>query len=375
MTEVQIWGNKPRAVNDGTLIDEAIGLAVSSHNDDPDAHLNEGQSITTHRAAEIIDHLAESIVNDKLANKARTYVAIVGSGLEGDYDSLESAITYAKSVGGGTIFLCAGDYYLSTKVILDETINLQGVDSDTTVIYTDATNGNYFEPHYGGLTDASTVYYKSLKFIAISPLIFDGYTNDNSGSVDVHFEDCIFKGAGGYIKNISNFSTYTNCIFYLTTLYSICGFGQMTLRDIYLGTKATSGTLKFLDSGPDNECEFVVLDNVHTFSLYTRPVRYFTGTGFALVKIINSTLRNISGDVLSGSRFYITNNYIIINSTNDFNVSLRDSFISNNTFNSYTTYKLKLTSDSEYNIMTNNRFEVAPTNAGIGNILDNNITH
>lgn len=62
------WGPLPKASDDPTTIDEAIAIALQAHNDDPDAHLGTGQSLQSHRVNEIIDHLALSIVNDKIAN-------------------------------------------------------------------------------------------------------------------------------------------------------------------------------------------------------------------------------------------------------------------------------------------------------------------
>jgi len=63
---VETWGEMPKAQDNSQKIDEAISVAISAHNDDPDAHLGAGQALDSHRAAEVIDHLAYSIVSDKL---------------------------------------------------------------------------------------------------------------------------------------------------------------------------------------------------------------------------------------------------------------------------------------------------------------------
>jgi hypothetical protein len=39
---------------------------IRDHNNDPNAHLEEGQSLQSHKASEIIDHVARSVVRDKL---------------------------------------------------------------------------------------------------------------------------------------------------------------------------------------------------------------------------------------------------------------------------------------------------------------------
>lgn len=59
------WGSLEKSQTDSTTIDEAIDAKITAHNNDPDAHLGDGQSLQSHRASEIIDHLAESIVPDK----------------------------------------------------------------------------------------------------------------------------------------------------------------------------------------------------------------------------------------------------------------------------------------------------------------------
>lgn len=134
MSEPYIWNGLAKANNDPTTIDQAIAAAVTVHNDDPDAHLGDDQALQSHRAAEIIDHLAESVVNDKIEPRARAYVAIVGSGLPGDYTSLEAAIAYALGTKGGTILLMPGTYYVSAGILIEPKINILGVDVESCII-------------------------------------------------------------------------------------------------------------------------------------------------------------------------------------------------------------------------------------------------
>lgn len=65
---METWGLVPKAQDDPQTIDEAIADAIANHEADPDAHLGDGEALDSHRASEIIDHLAESIVPDKLEN-------------------------------------------------------------------------------------------------------------------------------------------------------------------------------------------------------------------------------------------------------------------------------------------------------------------
>lgn len=63
-----IWGLMPKAQDDAETIEEAITRIVTAHNDDNTAHASTGQSLDVHRQSEVVDHLALSIVADKINN-------------------------------------------------------------------------------------------------------------------------------------------------------------------------------------------------------------------------------------------------------------------------------------------------------------------
>jgi len=60
------WGQLVKSQTDNETIEEAIERIVADHNNDPEAHLEEGQSIQSHKSSAVIDHLARSIVSDKI---------------------------------------------------------------------------------------------------------------------------------------------------------------------------------------------------------------------------------------------------------------------------------------------------------------------
>lgn len=66
------WGELPKSQTDNSTVDQEIDSKIQDHLDDPDAHIETGQSLQSHKASEIIDHLAGSIVNDKLAANSVT---------------------------------------------------------------------------------------------------------------------------------------------------------------------------------------------------------------------------------------------------------------------------------------------------------------
>jgi hypothetical protein len=72
MTET--WGLLAKSQSEATTIDEAIATAIASHEADPDSHLGTGESLQSHKASEIIDHLAGSIVADKYTMLQKDWV-------------------------------------------------------------------------------------------------------------------------------------------------------------------------------------------------------------------------------------------------------------------------------------------------------------
>lgn len=60
------WGMMPKSQEDSETIEQAIARMIDDHNDDDTAHSATGQAIDVHRNSEIIDHLALSVVKDKL---------------------------------------------------------------------------------------------------------------------------------------------------------------------------------------------------------------------------------------------------------------------------------------------------------------------
>ncbi len=60
------WGALAKALNDNETIEEAVTRFIQAHEDDADAHIESGESLYAHKHSGIIDHLAGSIVTDKL---------------------------------------------------------------------------------------------------------------------------------------------------------------------------------------------------------------------------------------------------------------------------------------------------------------------
>ena len=86
-----VWGQLDKSQTDSEKIEEAILRLISEHNEDETAHLGAGQSLQSHKAAEIIDHLAESIVEDKFAEGCVSSRAITSDQIIGkDFRTAEN---------------------------------------------------------------------------------------------------------------------------------------------------------------------------------------------------------------------------------------------------------------------------------------------
>lgn len=61
-----VWGNLEKSQIDSETIEEAIARLIQAHEDDPNAHVEAGESLHSHKAQAIIDHVVASIIADKI---------------------------------------------------------------------------------------------------------------------------------------------------------------------------------------------------------------------------------------------------------------------------------------------------------------------
>ncbi len=224
MAEPYIWGAMNRALNDPTTIDEAIADAIATHNDEPEAHLAADQSLETHRANDVIDHPAESVVNDKIAVPARTYVAIVDPNDDYSYDTIQGAVDYAMSVGGGTIFLAPGTHYLSGETEMSNAINIVGQDADTTFISGGYTAGNYLRIVDDLVTQQENLLFENITLETTGGAVIRIDNGDLSQESRLVFRFCSLLGGGEYL--------------YLRN-------GQLLLEDCFIEANGTTAIIYF----------------------------------------------------------------------------------------------------------------------------------
>lgn len=207
-----IWGDLDRATNDNTKIDQAIDEAIVAHNDDPDAHLGPSQALESHRASEIIDHLAESVVNDKIATIARAYVAIVDPASDVDFDTIGAAVAYAAGKGGGTIYLAAGDHYLSGAVSLPMNINFYAADYESCTIHGNYTAGDYFEVVASSPNEQKLMTFENISFHDDGGGVFHYNASTFLDLYTLEFNRCKFMGGGKYLYTRETILRFNRCV-------------------------------------------------------------------------------------------------------------------------------------------------------------------
>ena len=265
------WENLAKNALDSQNIQQAIAENIDIHNDDPNAHLGADQALQSHRAAEIIDHLAESVVNDKLSRTARRFMAIVDPSSESDFATLEGAITFCAQNGYGDIFVTAGTHYISSSVSLDARISIYGAGIRETIICSDTEDGStitltdqyqagaeYFSGQIiSGVTFgaqyAPIAIYNSDRGATIEFINADfRYTTDildfswNSPKLRKSFERCIFNATTSTASLSARYCDFYQCTFDVTGLPNpmISGY-HCSFYNCTLNQSSLAGTYSF----------------------------------------------------------------------------------------------------------------------------------
>jgi len=118
---IDVWGLLAKSLVDGETIEEAIARLIAAHEADESAHLGTGESLQSHKASEIIDHLAASIISDKLADDSVVPMAIV-PGIKKDYfqydtqfETIDSWSIDKDALGSSVSLASIGDVYFFIK--------------------------------------------------------------------------------------------------------------------------------------------------------------------------------------------------------------------------------------------------------------------
>lgn len=309
----QTWEMIPKSQDDNSLITDAIADAIDDHNNDVDAHLGPNQAMQSHRAAEIIDHLAESVVNDKLKPISRAYTAIVDPTTEYDYDTINSAHDYVKSIGGGNVLVRAGTHYLSETIELDGTVNFIGEDLDTTIIITDYTDDKYFEGNHWTPGWNGRFTFTNLSFVSIDGCTFAGSLAVDDYYSTIYFDNCNFTGDVTHLFQPAGRLILNDCSMQLNEVAAIVFPYKTFIRDIQLYSTVEDTILRFMTDDTHEYASDVFIDGLQADIAAGTGVWYYANDGLGSCKFTRCFFaRYLSSDatlntcLFIGCEFYLT---------------------------------------------------------------------
>ena len=287
----QVWGDLAKSQVDDETIEEAIARVVQEHDDDETSHLETGESLQSHKASEIIDHIAESVVNDKIQPMARSSVAIVDSAGFGDFTDIQEAIDFADSRGGGSIYIRAGIYYPPASLYLTKGIDLVGDGMSESIIdfsSADRCIFSYEKFQY------SSYFADSAHFVNGSKIVtaIDGFDLETAG---------IFSGM--YICDFGN----AGVMYEIDTVDSP---SQLTMKDNYTGaTGDYEAEVGLAGSYTHNLSVVTFPSNVDLYSVGIEPLMNITcadgdDTDFIIVSVDSAYQLTLSGNYTGTTGVY-----------------------------------------------------------------------
>jgi hypothetical protein len=114
---ILVWGLLQKSQIDDETIEEAIARLITEHNADETAHLEVGQSLQSHKASVIIDHIVDSVVTDKIGDFQITPPKISTDKMH-IWPSFESFDLWT-SAGSGSKQTYLGALFIQTGAVLN----------------------------------------------------------------------------------------------------------------------------------------------------------------------------------------------------------------------------------------------------------------
>ena len=403
MPEPYTWGTLAKGIGDPTTIDQEIDTKMAAHNAELSAHGQTSEALYTHRVAELLDHLDESIKNVKMKYPIRAFNAVVDAGGGGDYTTIQAAIDFVHGEGGGRILVTRDTYVMASNITLYENTELIGEDPDNTII--DFNNTTYnMRADSGGAADLAN--------IRIANLQINRCRNTTEGVLyldgvrDSTIENCYFNNNitalnnGGISANLFNTTRVhvINCRFnnfyraiklgeteesniafnYASGGYEAFIGGEYLVRCSIIGNTVYNGGTYFIV----NENAFEDCDISHNASFAGKPCRMYLGD-FSWSTLSDNHLERASGagagiDV-SGDRVRVCQNFVSGFSTRGIDAYTDRSIYDSNICVSNGTYGLRIAdSGCQYNIVTSNQLagnsSTSLVDNGTGTVKANNVT-
>jgi len=253
-TQAVVWGNLYKSQISLEKIETAVLRMIQDHEDDEDAHVEVGESLYSHKASEIIDHLVDSIITDKIKDgeitnvkitvNSRAYTAVVDAAGLADYTDIQLAINYVHGLGGGKILIVPGTYTINANLLLYDDVAIEGLKKSECIIDFNGSHGqiitftDYVEYDTGSIsvpnnsdivTGVGTAWNANVtagQYIRIYNLLYEIKTVDNDTQLTL-----VNKYQGIAVSGLADYDTATylkNC---LIKNLSIKNGGYM-----YLGT-------------------------------------------------------------------------------------------------------------------------------------------
>lgn len=242
----EIWGGLAKAQNDNERIEEAISRHTAEHNADETSHLLPGQSLQSHKASAIIDHLARSIVTDKLADFAITNEKIADLAVT----DIKIASLSANKITAGTIDAATINVInlnadnLTTGSLTGRTISTAPIGNFRLVMssYTE-----FFRPNSITSYNAAGTYLASIEFASNGDLRIGG-EYDNGLMGDWYIGDGL-RPATDNLQGLGTWTfafgecflgqTRTRTLFPATDNTFDLGFSNMRWRNLFLSNQLT----------------------------------------------------------------------------------------------------------------------------------------
>lgn len=373
MAEPIVWEDIPKSQVDPTTIDEAIADAIEVHDADPEAHLQALASLEAHRTNEILDALAESVVNDKLYPTARAYVAIVDASSPTDYDTLDSAVAYAITKGGGTILLTPGDHYVGSVLEIPRNINLLGVDVESTIIHTDNTIDKLLYFTSDLVTDQTEQIIQNLKIQNDGAVACNIYNTGATSPERVIFTNCRFTGGGNYVIGTLEYLQLDSITAECSNTAAFALNGRITAYNSSFTRYATATGLTALDLNIDDPD--VAIINIERCNFSPGAATGNNWLGDASNNLENMLFTTISTWAPAASFWpgaVVMGNIININSSSYFEIDQDSMLIVGNRFSGGTGANIRLISGADNNVIVGNIFATLPTDTTGNNIISPN---
>ena len=138
------WGLLTKSQVDNETIEQAIARLILAHEEDETSHLDTGESLQSHKASEIIDHLAASIIEDKIGARQITPAKLYFDKyyLQLHFESLDAWDISAVGTGAEAYLESVGLAVLKTG---DASGNITSISINNALIASDSSKSPYFQ--------------------------------------------------------------------------------------------------------------------------------------------------------------------------------------------------------------------------------------